>query len=67
MPSWDQVQQNIRILCYGIAGGGVVKGWYDEQTAVMIGSTLFGVAAWAWWKFWDSKRVEAPVPTPPAA
>jgi len=60
MPTWDTVQQNIRIMIYTLVGGGVMKGYYDESTATMIVSVVMGVIAWGWWKLWDSKRTNAP-------
>lgn len=63
MPTWDSIQQFIRILLQfgagALAGTGVIT---NEMGTTLVGAvmSLLGIA---WWAFWDRKRV-AGTPTP---
>jgi hypothetical protein len=71
----DELQQQLRIMLYTLAGGLLTKAGLD---AALVGPAIdvfmwagAGLVTWVgtftWWKFWDKKRVEAPtVPAEPA-
>lgn len=56
MPTWDTVQQNIRILLYAVAGSLVMKGYMAETLIEpLVGLGMFAVT-WLWWKIWNRTR-----------
>lgn len=55
MPSWDDIQQIVRIVAYMISGWLVSLGHLDIANGETLGGAILAVASVAWWWFWNRR------------
>jgi hypothetical protein len=59
MPSWDDIQQLVRIVAYMASGWLVSIGQLDVANGETLGGALLALASVVWWWFWNRKAVKA--------